>query len=59
VYLTFGKPAQKGADYWPFDSDEYLILNLAVGGDWGGMRGIDNSIWPQSMEVDYVRVFQK
>ena len=59
VYLTFEKPSQKGSDYWPFDKDEYLILNLAVGGDWGGMRGMDNSIWPQSMEVDYVRVFQK
>jgi len=59
VYLEFEKPTQSGADYWPFDKDEYLILNLAVGGDWGGMRGIDNSIWPQSMEVDYVRVFQK
>ena len=58
VYLEFVKPAQGGADYWPFDSDEYLILNLAVGGDWGGMRGMDTSIWPQSMEVDYVRIFQ-
>jgi len=58
VYLTFDKPSQGGADYWPFDSDEYLILNLAVGGDWGAMRGMDTSIWPQSMEVDYVRIFQ-
>ncbi|MCR5003526.1 MAG: glycoside hydrolase family 16 protein, partial [Bacteroidales bacterium] len=59
VYLEFERPSQNDPHYWPFDSDEYLILNLAVGGDWGGMRGIDNDIWPQSMEVDYVRVFQK
>ncbi len=58
VYLEFKRPSENDPDYWPFDSDEYLILNLAVGGDWGGMRGIDNTIWPQSMEVDYVRVFQ-
>lgn len=59
VYLEFERPSHDDQHFWPFDSDEYLILNLAVGGDWGGMRGIDNDIWPQSMEVDYVRVFQK
>ena len=35
-----------------------LILNVAVGGNWGGAQGIDNSIFPQSMEVDYVRVYE-
>jgi len=44
---------------WPFDKDFYLILNVAVGGMWGGRQGIDDSIFPQRMEVDYVRVFQK
>jgi hypothetical protein len=33
-------------------------MNIAVGGNWGGVKGIDNSIWPQRMEVDYVRVYQ-
>ncbi len=42
---------------WPFDQEIYLILNLAVGGFWGGMQGIDRSIWPQRMEIDYVRVY--
>lgn len=42
---------------WPFDKPFYLILNIAVGGDWGGQQGIDDTIWPQRMEVDYVRVY--
>ena len=36
----------------------HLIMNVAVGGNWGGMQGVDESIWPQRMEVDYVRVYQ-
>ncbi|MBS1559149.1 MAG: glycoside hydrolase family 16 protein [Bacteroidetes bacterium] len=43
---------------WPFDQRFHLILNIAVGGNWGGMKGIDPAIWPQRMEVDYVRVYQ-
>lgn len=43
---------------WPFDQPFYLILNVAVGGGWGGQKGVDESIWPQRMEVDYVRVYQ-
>ncbi|MGN6387692.1 MAG: glycoside hydrolase family 16 protein, partial [Verrucomicrobiota bacterium] len=34
------------------------ILNLAIGGEWGGMHGIDDSIFPQRFEIDYVRVYQ-
>ncbi len=43
---------------WPFDQKFYLILNVAVGGMWGGKHGIDDSIFPQQMVVDYVRVYQ-
>lgn len=43
---------------WPFDKPFYLILNLAVGGNWGGKYGVDESIWPQQMQVDYVRVYK-
>ena len=43
---------------WPFDQPFFLILNVAVGGGWGGQKGVDESIWPQRMEVDYVRVYQ-
>jgi beta-glucanase (GH16 family) len=43
---------------WPFDSPQFLILNIAVGGDWGGQMGVDDSIFPVRMEIDYVRVYQ-
>lgn len=46
-----GKPA------WPFDQPFQLILNIAVGGDWGGQEGIDETAFPQAMEVDWVRVW--
>lgn len=44
---------------WPFDKRFHLILNIAFGGDWGGAKGIDESILPQRMDVDYVRVYKK
>ncbi|MCW9706425.1 glycoside hydrolase family 16 protein [Fodinibius salsisoli] len=44
---------------WPFDQPFHLILNIAVGGNWGGQEGIDDTIWPQEMVVDYVRIYQK
>lgn len=43
---------------WPFDEPMQLLLNVAVGGDWGGRKGIDDDGLPARMEVDYVRVYQ-
>ncbi|MFT3936131.1 MAG: glycoside hydrolase family 16 protein [Chitinophagaceae bacterium] len=57
VYFSIANE-HTGYDAWPFDNKMYLLLNLAVGGDWGGAKGIDQDIWPQRMEVDYVRVYQ-
>lgn len=48
-----------GKDAWPFDSYFYPIFNIAYGGDWGGQRGLDDSALPATMDVDYIRVFQK
>lgn len=47
-----------GVEAWPFDKPQYLILNLAFGGAWGGTRGVDYKSLPQQMLVDYVRVYQ-
>ena len=47
-----------GDGAWPFNKSFYIILNLAVGGDWGGAQGIDPNIWPRQVLVDYVRVYQ-
>lgn len=44
---------------WPFTRPFDLILNLAVGGDWGGQKGIDDAAFPQTMRVDYVRYWTR
>ena len=48
-----------GRDDWPYDDPFYVIFNLAWGGDWGGAQGVDDTVLPVTMEVDYIRVFQK
>ncbi len=58
-YHTF-ENTKNGFEEWPFDHEFHLILNLAVGGNWGGAKGIDENIWPQTLEIDYIRwYFQK
>lgn len=56
TYFRFANE-RTGKDAWPFSQPFHLLLNIAVGGNWGGAKGIDDSIWPQKMEVDYVRVY--
>lgn len=48
----------KGYKVWPFDKRFHLLINLAVGGDWGGAQGIDDTIFPQKFEIDYVKYFK-
>ena len=48
-----------GESKWPYEKPFYLILNVAVGGAWGSLQGIDDEAFPQTMEVDYVRIYQK
>jgi beta-glucanase (GH16 family) len=50
-----------GGDWqsWPFFRPFHLVLNLAVGGDWGGVKGVDAAAFPQRLEVDYVRVYRR
>jgi len=56
LFYTF-RPEEKNIETWPFDQPFYLILNMAVGGHFGG-KEIDNSIFPQSFIIDYIKVFQ-
>jgi beta-glucanase (GH16 family) len=55
--LLFKKESDKRAR-WPFDQPQHLLLNIAVGGSWGGQKGVDPAAFPAKMEVDYVRVYQ-
>lgn len=57
VYFTF-KNEHSDQSGWPFNKPFHLLLNIAVGGFWGGAKGVDEKIFPQRMEIDYVRVFQ-
>jgi beta-glucanase (GH16 family) len=70
--LPVRNPPDDTWEYWPFDQPFYLILNVAVGGNWGGhfnstwypdtspygTNGTDDDgIWPQRMEIEYIRVY--
>jgi len=51
-----------GWEAWPFDHPFHLILNVAVGGDWGGAKGVDMGAFSghgQVMEVEWVRVYSR
>lgn len=56
-YFTYVN-TEKTYEAWPFNQKLYLILNLAIGGNWGGKKGIDNSIFPQKFYIDYVKIYQ-
>lgn len=56
-YYTYDKNANKLE--WPFDEPQCIILNLAVGGGWGGAKGIDENWDSHQFILDYVRVYEK
>lgn len=58
-YFTFENDHTGNSATWPFNTPFFVILNVAVGGMWGGAQGVDETIFPQQMIVDYVRVYQK
>lgn len=49
-------PELKNASTWPYTANQFIILNIAMGGSFGGP--IENSFNESSMEIDYVRVYQ-
>ena len=56
LVYTFS-PEIKNEKTWPFDKPFYVILNLAIGGNFGGPE-VDDSIFPKEFVVDYVKVYQ-
>ena len=48
-----------GSRTWPFDKPQYLLVNLAIGGSWGGQKGVDDSLFPHRYLIDYVRIYQE
>lgn len=55
LHYEYQKPSTDRAR-WPFDAPQFLILNIAIGGDLGG--GVDDKVFPVSMEIAHVRVYQ-
>lgn len=59
LYFTYVNEGS-GWEAWPFDQPFHWILNIAVGGVWGRAGGpIDDNIFPQRLEVDWVRVYER
>jgi len=54
VYYTYN-PTVKNASTWPFDKDQYILLNIAMGGFAGA---IPSNFVQASMIIDYVRIYQ-
>ena len=56
-YYTYDKTADELE--WPFNNPQNIIINLAVGGGWGGAKGIDENYDSHLFVLDYVRVYGK
>jgi beta-glucanase (GH16 family) len=55
-YYTYDK--NKNELEWPFHKPQNIILNLAIGGGWGGAKGIDENWDNHQYIIDYVRVYE-
>jgi beta-glucanase (GH16 family) len=56
LVYTF-QPEVKNENTWPFNQPFYIIINMAIGGNFGGPE-VDDSIFPQEYVLDYVKVYQ-
>ena len=54
-YYTYDKNANEKE--WPFHQPQNIILNLAMGGGWGGAQGMDETVTSQKLIIDYIRVY--
>ncbi|MCD4826344.1 MAG: glycoside hydrolase family 16 protein [Acholeplasmataceae bacterium] len=55
--VTFKKQKDASKEQWPFDQPFYIILNLAIGGNWGG--NIDDGMFPISFKIEHVKVYER
>ena len=58
LYVTRTRADLKAGQEWVFDHPFFLILNVAVGGDWPRNPN-ESTVFPQTMLVDYVRVYRR
>ncbi len=57
LMATFKKSNGASIEDWPFDQPFYLIINLAIGGHWGG--DIDDQIFPVELQIKSVKVYER
>lgn len=55
IHYTY-QPSVRNSNTWPFDANQFLILNVAMGGSLGG--SIPNNFSQSTMEIDYVRIYK-
>ena len=56
LIYTFS-PQDKTTEVWPFDQPFYILINMAIGGNFGGFE-IDDTVLPQEFIIDYVKVYK-
>ena len=56
LVYTF-QPTVKNEDTWPFNKPFYFLVNMAIGGNFGG-PAVDDTVFPQEFIVDYIKVYQ-
>jgi beta-glucanase (GH16 family) len=57
LYFTYSNDNTGNVNTWPFNGPVNIILNNAVGGNWGGAKGVDDSIFPTQYTIDFIRQY--
>lgn len=57
IFYVLDRPSDANDFNWPFDKPFYLITGMVVGGEHAGFEGVDDSLFPAVMEIDYIKVF--
>lgn len=57
IIYTLNKPSSATVENWPFDNSFYFLIDMVIGGKYGGAEGVDDSLFPAVMEIDYIHVY--
>lgn len=57
IIYTFNRPSNPTEQNWPFNKPFYLLVDMVIGGRYAGAQGVDDSLFPAVMEIDYIRVY--
>ena len=57
IIYTLNQPASPNQENWPFNEHFYLLIDLVIGGKYAGAEGVDDSLFPATLEIDYIRLY--